>query len=72
MITYTFSKAERNFATILNKAKEDGEVLIKRKDGTLFKIQSVEKNMSPFDVKGINLSISSVEIVDIIHEIRER
>jgi len=72
MITYTFSKARQNFATVLNKAKEDGEVLIKRKDGTLFKIQSVKKNMSPFDVKGINLPISTEEIVDIIREIRER
>ncbi len=72
MITYTFSKARQNFATVLNKAKEDSEVLIKRKDGTLFKIQSVKKNMSPFDVKGINLSITSEEIVDIVREIRER
>lgn len=72
MTIYTFSEARQNFASILEKAKLDGRVLIKRKDGSLFAIQPVFKKESPLDVEGINLGLTSSEIVAAVREVRER
>jgi hypothetical protein len=72
MTVYTFSEARQNFASILEKAKTEGQVLIKRKDGSLFAIQPVPKQESPLDVEGIDVGLSAAEIVDIVREIRER
>lgn len=72
MTIYTFSEARQNFASILEKAKMEGRVLIKRKDGSLFAIQPVTKKNSPLDVDGINIGLTSSEIVDIVREVRER
>ena len=72
MVSYTFSEARQKFAKVLDKAKKDGSVIIKRKDGTVFEIHPIARKDSPLDVKGVNLGISREEIVDIIREIRER
>jgi len=72
MRIYTFSEARQNFASILEKAKTEGRVLIKRKDGSLFAIQPLTKKDSPLDVEGINIGLTSSEIVDIVREVRER
>jgi len=72
MTVYTFSEARQNFASILEKAKTEGKVLIKRKDGSVFAIQPVAKKLSPLDVEGIDIGMTSSEIVSILREIRER
>ena len=72
MVKYTFSQARQNFASVLNRAQNEGEVIIQRKDGSSFVIKPYKINNSPFNVKGINLEISSDEILDIIRESRER
>ena len=72
MRTYTFSEARQRFASVLERAKIEGKVLIKRKDGSLFEIHPVAKKDSPFDVRGVDLDLSADEIVDIVREIRRR
>lgn len=72
MITYTFSEARQNFASILEKAKMEGSVLVKRKDGSLFVIRPVEKKESPLDVEGTTLGLPSAEIVEIVRKVRDR
>jgi PHD/YefM family antitoxin component YafN of YafNO toxin-antitoxin module len=72
MTVYTFSEARQKFASVLEKAKKEGRVLIKRKDGSLFAIQPVLRKESPLDVEGVDLQLSASEIVDIVREIRER
>jgi hypothetical protein len=72
MNTYTYSEARQKFATILDKAKKDGKVLIKRKDGSVFEIKSLLPNKSPLDVKGIKINLNKEEIIDILKEVRER
>jgi hypothetical protein len=72
MTTYTFSEARQKFASILNQAKMEGEVLIKRKDGSSFIIKPIERIESPLNVNGISMNISKDEIIDVLHEIRER
>lgn len=72
MTTYTFSEARQKLASVLEKAQKEGEVLIKRKDGSVFIIKPVKKSGSPLDVKGIDGEISADEIVEILREVRER
>ncbi len=72
MTTYTYSEARQKLASVLDEAKADGEVLIKRKDGSLFAIKPVAPNQSPLDVAGVDTDITSEEIIDIIREIRHR
>lgn len=72
MTVYTFSQARQKFASLLEKARTEGEVLIKRKDGSLFTIKPVAKVESPLNVKGVNLKITAKEIIDVLREVRER
>jgi hypothetical protein len=72
MTIYTYSEARQNFASILEQARELGEVLVKRKDGTVFVIKPIAKNESPLDVKGVDLKLSRNEIVDLLREVRQR
>lgn len=70
MTVYTFSQARQNFASVLNKARNEGEVLVKRKDGQLFVIKPERLKKSPLAVKGIAPFISTKELVDVIREQR--
>ena len=72
MTTFTFSEARQKFAAVLEKAKSEGRVLVRRKDGTVFMIQPVERPESPLDVEGVNLKPTADEIVGIVREIRKR
>lgn len=72
MITYTYSEARQNLATLLDKAKQDGEIMIKRKDGSYFIVRPVIPKRSPLDVEGIDTDLSEDEIIDMIREFRER
>jgi antitoxin (DNA-binding transcriptional repressor) of toxin-antitoxin stability system len=72
MSVYTFSEARQNFASLLEKAKTDGKVLIRRKDGSVFTIQPLLQKDSPLDVKGVDADVSASEIVSILREFRER
>lgn len=72
MNVYTFSEARQKLANLLEVANKDGEVLIKRRDGQKFIVKPLKSKKSPLDVRGINLKISTKEIVDIVREMRER
>ena len=72
MNTYTYSEARQNLATLLDKAKKEGKVIISRKDGSVFELKALDKHKSPLDVKGIKLNIKREDIIEIIKEIRER
>lgn len=72
MTTYTFSEARQKFASILNQAQIEGEVLIKRKDGSSFIIKPIKKIVSPLNVKGVNIKILKDDIIDVLQEVREK
>ena len=72
MNTYTYSEARQRLASLLNKAKKEGKVLIKRKDGSLFELKALTENKSPLNVKGVKLNIEKEEILDILREVRSR
>ena len=72
MIIYTYSEARQNLSTLLDNAQKEGEILIKRKDGSSFMVRPINSFKSPLDVDGVNVKLSSEEIVSSIREIRER
>lgn len=70
MTVYTYSQARQNFSSMLDKARTEGEVLIKRKDGQLFVLKPRPEKKSPLDVKGVKPFLTTDEIVDIVRESR--
>jgi antitoxin (DNA-binding transcriptional repressor) of toxin-antitoxin stability system len=68
MIVYTYSEARQNFATMLDRAAQDGEVRVKRKDGRVFVIRPAPREDSPLNVQGIDLGLTASEILQFIKE----
>jgi len=72
MTVFTFSEARQKFAAILERARREGAVRVKRRDGQVFIIQPDRSLHSPLDVAGIDTNLSAGEIVDMIREMRQR
>lgn len=72
MIVYTYSEARQKLASLLDKAAQEGEVRIKRKDGRIFVIKPEPRADSPLDVDGIDLGLSAPEILAFIREGRKK
>ncbi len=72
MRVYTYSEARQNFASLLEIAQRDGAVRIRRKDGRAFVLQPESSAVSPLDVEGVDIGVTSAEIVAMIREGRER
>ena len=74
MRVYNYSEARQNFTTVLNTALKE-EVIIRRKDGSKFKIVPVKedkKGKSPLEgIKGVKANVTTSELVEIIREGRE-
>lgn len=43
MTTYTYSEARQHLSSVLEKAKQEGEIRIKRKDGSIFVVRTLSK-----------------------------
>jgi PHD/YefM family antitoxin component YafN of YafNO toxin-antitoxin module len=71
MNVYTYSEARQNLASLLDQAAQEGEVRIRRKDGQVFVIKLEPKTESPLEVEGLNLDLSTQEILDFIAEGRK-
>jgi len=72
MKIYTFSEARQKLASLLSMAKDEGEVRIKRKDGSVFAIKPVTYEGSPLDTEGVETSLTAEEIVQYVREGREK
>ena len=68
MRIYTYSEARQNLASLLEKAAQEGEVRIKRKDGQVFVIRPQTTEGSPLDIEGVELGITTTEILEAIQE----
>jgi hypothetical protein len=68
MRVYNYSKARRKLASLLEQAVKEGEVKMKRRDGQTFVIRPETRAGSPLDVEGIDLGITTAEIVQFIQE----
>ena len=72
MTVYTFSEARQKFASLLERARRDGAVRVKRRDGQVFVIQPEMSRRSPLDVPTVDTEFSTEEIVGIVREMRQR
>ena len=70
MKEYTFSEARQKFASLLNSARKDGAVRIRKRDGQKFILKPEMQSKSPLDVPGLNLRINRDEIVEIVRSSR--
>jgi antitoxin Phd len=68
MKEYTYSEARQKLSAVLDEAKREGAVRIRRRDGQAFVLKSERKMKSPLDVKGVNLNITKEEIIEFIRE----
>lgn len=71
MKVYTYTEARRNLASLLDRVAREGEARIKRRDGQVFVIKPQPDTTSPLDVEGVDVEISSEEIVSFIAEGRK-
>ena len=72
MKIYTYSEARQQLAKLLDETQAEGEVRIKRRDGSIFALIEVTETGSPLDVPGIDIGITREEIVAAISDSRER
>lgn len=72
MKVYTYSEARQRLAQILDEVRDGGEVRIRRRDGSEYSVQRVDRVGSPLDVPGLDTDLSREEIVAAIRESRER
>ena len=63
---------QQSLAALLEQARRNGEELIQGAYGQIFILKPEESRRSALDVAGINLNISTTEIVELIREGRER
>jgi antitoxin (DNA-binding transcriptional repressor) of toxin-antitoxin stability system len=68
MNVYTYTEARQNLATLLDRALQEGEVLIKRRDGQVFVVKPQARPDSPLDIDGIDLNVTASEIVAFVQE----
>lgn len=72
MKVYTYSQARQKLATLLDEARREGQVQIKRRDGQEFIIKPVKEKKSPLDVPGVSAGIKLDELNEVVREGRER
>ena len=73
MKVYTYSQARQRLASLLNQARREGEVRIRRRDGQEFVLQPVAgatTSQSPLDVPGINVPATTKDILAAVRESR--
>jgi hypothetical protein len=68
----TYLETQENPSVLLERAREQSEVRIKRTDGQVFILKPERAKRSALDVAGINLGVSTKEIVEFVREGRER
>ena len=71
MLVMTYSDARQNFASVLDKSETDGAVLVKRADGSLFRISPEQKGQSPFEGIKTLFDLQQNYIIQALKETRE-
>lgn len=72
MRTYAYSEARQRLATLLDQARREGRVQIRRQDGSTFVLQPVASIKSPLDVPGVASRLRPGELVELVRAERER
>jgi len=64
----TVPEARQNLALLLDQAIREGEARIRREDGQVFVIKPESELVSPLDIQGLGLGITTTEIVQFVQE----
>jgi len=72
MKVYTYSEARQRLDSLLERARREGSVRIRRKDGRVFVLRPEAVSGSPLDVPGVNLTLTREEIVDFVRAGRRK
>ena len=72
MRVYTYTEARQRLAELLERAKREGEVRIRRRDGVVFVVRPEREEGSPLEVEGMDLGVGVEEIVELVREGRRR
>ncbi len=72
MMIYTYSEANKDLSGLLDKAKNDNEVFIRRENGEIFAVRFFFKKGNTYNLPDTDLGLSRDEIVNCIREVRER
>ena len=70
MKVYTYSEARQGLASLLEQARQEGAVGIRRKDGQIFVVKPEPASGSPLDIEGVGLDVTTQEIIEFIRESR--
>ncbi|HMD97211.1 MAG TPA: type II toxin-antitoxin system prevent-host-death family antitoxin [Terriglobia bacterium] len=70
MTVYSYSEARQQLAELLDRARREGQVEIRRRDGQSFVVRPTESGGSPLDVPGVETSLSRGEVVALVRESR--
>lgn len=71
MKVYTYTEARQKLADLLDRAGEEGEVVVRRRDGREYVVRP-RREASPLDVEPVEADLSREEIVQAVRESRER
>lgn len=72
MRTYTYSEARQRLATLLDQARREGRVQIRRQDGSTFVVEPVVSDRSPLDVPGVRARFDPGELAALVRQERAR
>ena len=72
MRVYTYTEARQRLAELLERAKREGEVRIRRRDGVVFVVRPERVEGSPLEVEGMDLGVGVEEIVELVRAGRRR
>lgn len=71
MREYTFSRARQELASLLDRARDEGSVLIRRRDGQLFEVKPAPRSgRSPLDVPAVELDLAPGEMMAALRDSR--
>ena len=70
MRLYTYEQARENLDMLMTEAETKGAVAIMRKDRTFFELRPRGYGSIPPDLKGVDIGMTTDEIVELIRELR--
>ena len=68
----TYTETQENLSVLLESASDESEVRIKGTNGQIFILKPENGKRSALDIAGIDLGVSTKEIVEFVREGRER
>lgn len=66
MREFTFSEARQRLAALLDAARKEGAVRIRRRDGAVFVLRPERSKGSPLNVAGLDLPLSREEVLELV------